>query len=117
MKELCLDLFPLVYSSYASPSLLFWSDKIIKQGDTLGPLLLCLAIHSLVSQLSSEFCVWYLDDCTIGGSAEVVSDDLRLVIRKGVALGLSMNERKSELFTLIPSPASLLLPHVFHRLS
>ena len=67
MKELCSDLFPLVYSSYASPSLLFWSDKIInsaegvQQGDPLGSLLFCLTIHSLVSHLSSEFCVWYLD--------------------------------------------------------
>ena len=51
------DLFSFVHASYSSPSSLFWSDKIIQsvesvqQGDPLGPLLFCLTIHPLVSQL------------------------------------------------------------------
>ena len=57
-------LLPFVHASYSSPSSLFWSDKTIQsaegvqQGDPLGPLLFCLTIHPLVSQLKSELCVW-----------------------------------------------------------
>ena len=67
------NLLLLVHSAYLSPSHLFWDDKSIhsaegvQQGDPLGPLLFCLTIHPLVSKLKSEFCVWYLDDGTVGG--------------------------------------------------
>ena len=102
VREFAPDLFPLAYSSYASPSLLFWSDKVIKsaegvqQGDPLGPLLFCLTIHPFVSLLSSELCVWYLDDGTLGDSSRVISKDLDLVVHEGAARGLSLNQRKTE---------------------
>ena len=96
------DLLPFVHVSYSSPSSLFWGDKTIQsaegvqQGDPLGPLLFCLTIHPVVSQLKSELCVWYLDDSTIGGPAEDVKHDLEVIVREGAALGLHLNERKSE---------------------
>ena len=96
------DLLPFVHSSYSSPSSLFWSDKTIQstegvqQGDPLGPLLFCLTIHPLVSQLKSELGVWYLDDGNIGGVTEDVKHDLEVVVREGAALCLLLNERKSE---------------------
>ena len=96
------DLLPFVHASYSSPSSLFWSDKIIQsaegvqQGDPLGPLLFCLTIHPLVSQLKSELCVWYLDDSSTGGPAEDVKHDLEVIVCEGAALGLHLNERKSE---------------------
>ena len=96
------DLLPFVHISYSSPSSLFWGDKTIQsaegvqQGDPLGPLLFCLTIHPVVSQLKSELCVWYLDDSTIGGPAEDVKHDLEVIVREGAALGLHLNERKSE---------------------
>ena len=65
-------------------------------GDPLGPLLFCLTIHPLVSQLKSELGVWYLDDGTIGGVTEDDKHDLEVVVREGAALGLLLNERKSE---------------------
>ena len=49
-----------------------------------------------MSQLKSELCVWYLDDSTIGGPAEDVKHDLEVIVREGTALGLHLNERKSE---------------------
>ena len=100
------DLFPLAYSSYASSSLLFWGDQVIEsaegvqQGDPLGPLLFCLAIHPLVSQLESEFCVWYLDDGTIGGPSELLFEDLQSVVHEGAALGLFLNEQKCEVICI-----------------
>ena len=95
------DLFPFVHSSYSPPSL-FWSYKPIQstegvlQGDPLAPLLFCVTIYPLVSQLKSELGVWYLDDGTIEGVTEDVKHDLEVVVREGAALGLLLNERKSE---------------------
>ena len=102
VQKLAPDLLPFVHASYSSPSSLFWWDKIIQsaegvqQGDPLGPLLFCLTIHPLVSQLKSELCLWYLDDTTIGGPAEDVKHDLEVIVCEGAALGLHLNERKSE---------------------
>ena len=95
-------LLPFVHSSYSAPSSLCWGDKIIQsmegvqQGDPLGPLLFCLTIHPLVSLLKSELSIWYLDDGTIGGTAEVVRHDLEVVNREGAKLGLQLNGQKSE---------------------
>ena len=113
------DLFPLVYSSYASPSVLLWNGKIIdsaegvQQGDPLGPLLFCLTIHPIVSRLSSEFCVWYLDDGTLGDSSSMISKDLDLVVSEGAARGLLLNQQKTEVIffgTHAPSVFSSSIP-------
>ena len=69
----------------------------MQQGDPLGPLLFCLTIHPLVSQLCSEFRVFYLDDGTLGGSVEDVLSDFRLVEEVAAELGLSLNRSKTEL--------------------
>ena len=55
----------------------------IQQGDPLGPMLFCLGIHNLVSSLSSEFTVFYLDDGTIGGSFEDIELDLLKIENQG----------------------------------
>ena len=95
------DLLPFVHGSYSSPSSLFWSDKIIQsaegvqQGDPLGPLPFCLTIHPLVSQLKS-LCLVPRYDSTIGGPAEDVKHNLEVIVCEGAALGLHLNERKSE---------------------
>ena len=68
----------------------------VQQGDPLWPLLFCLTIHPLVSLLKSELSIWYLDDGTIGGTAEVVRHDLEVVNREGAKLGLQLNGQKSE---------------------
>ena len=91
VQNFTLDLLPFIHASYSSPSSLFWSDKIIQsaegvqQGDPLGPLLFCLTIHPLASQLKSELCIWYLHDSTIGGPAEDVKHDLEVIVREGTA--------------------------------
>ena len=63
---------------------------------SIGPILFCLTIHPFVSLLSSELCVWYLDDGTLGDSSRVISKDLDLVVHEGAARGLSLNQRKTE---------------------
>ena len=73
------------------------SAEGVQQGDPLGPLLFCLSIHKIVSSLSSEFIVFYLDDGTLGGSFEDLQADLHRIEVEGHALGLHLNVTKSEL--------------------
>ena len=68
----------------------------MEQGDPLGPLLFCLAIHDLVQQLQSEFNVFFLDDGTLGGSLEEVLEDFSIVERMAGELSLQLNRDKSE---------------------
>ena len=68
VKNLAPKNYPFIHSS---PSSLFWSDKVlqssegVQQGDMLGPLLFCLAIFQLQSQLQPELCLLCLDDVTL----------------------------------------------------
>ena len=102
VQELAPALYPFVHSSYSSPSSLFWHDSVlqsaegVQQGDPLGPLLFCLSIHHLCSQLMSEFNVWHLDDSYVGGTLDDLRHDLKIVQRFGSKLGLHLNHQKSE---------------------
>ena len=74
-------------------SLYFSQQQLgVQQGDPLGPALFSLAIHSLISGLSSDLNIWYLDDGTIGGKIDVFSD-LRSIIQLSPSLGLELNVR------------------------
>ena len=101
--KLVPELLPLVLSAYSSPSSLFYGENIIlssegvQQGDPLGPLLFCLAIHDMVQQLCSELNVFYLDDGTLGGTLDDVLQDLSTVQRAARELGLQLNCKKSEM--------------------
>ena len=44
------------------------SAKGVQQGDPLGPLLFCLTAMGIMEHLRSELCIFYLDDCTLGGT-------------------------------------------------
>ena len=74
----------------------------MQQGDPLGPLLFCLTIHQLCSQLQSELNLFYLDDGTLGGSEEVLRHDLEVVEREGAELGLKLDHLKSEVICVVP---------------
>ena len=103
VQELAPGLLQFVHSAYSSPSILFWADRTlqsaegVQQGDPLGPLLFCLTIHELSSQLQSELCLFYLDDGTLGGSVEDLKHDLEVVERLGAEIGLQLNSRKTEI--------------------
>lgn len=98
------ELFPLMWQSYAQPSILLYGSRIIEsvvgcqQGDPLGPLGFCLTIHPLVQMIKSEFNVFYIDDGTIGDDYETVIKDFKLFIEESKKLGLSLNYSKCELF-------------------
>ena len=58
----------------------------------MGPLLFCLTIHSLCSQLVSELNLFYLDDGTLGGSVEDLRHDLEVVEQKGTEIVPELNK-------------------------
>jgi hypothetical protein len=91
--------------AYGSPSKLQFGDftvlsrEGVQQGDPLGPLLICLAIHPLLSSLNSCLKFGYLHDVTIGGEVDTVSDDVQLVMNGCKDLGLRLNVSKCELIS------------------
>ena len=103
VSEMVPELLPLVHSVYSMPSLLFIGNEVIQsaegvqQGDPLGPLLFCLTIHSIVSQLRSELRIFYMDDGTLGGTVDDVLEDLHTVEQVAMDLGLQLNLAKSEI--------------------
>ena len=117
--ELAPDILPFVHSAYSSPSSLYCgydilqSSEGVQQGDPLGPLLFCLSLYHLHSQMRSEFCILYLDDVTLGGNVEDLAHDLRVFQQEAAELGLRLNQRKSEIIcndSLVPSPILALIP-------
>jgi len=65
-----------------------------QQGDSLGSLLLCLAIPPIVIKLLSEFNVWYIDDGTIVCIMSNILQDIRIIKAEGEMIGLTLNEWK-----------------------
>ena len=94
-------IYSLVYSCYLAPSSFFWEGRVlesgegVQQGDPLGPLLFCLAIHIPSLQLHSDLCIMYLDDIILGGAVEDLLQDLN-VISSLEEIGLSLNSHKSD---------------------
>ena len=115
VRDFIPELLPYVHSAYSSPSILLWDDvevnssEGVQQGDPIGPLLFCLTIHKLISNLKAEFNVFYLDDGTIGGKLDDIFDDLKSIEEKGKEHGLHLNVEKSELISHDPSSVEVLL--------
>jgi len=96
------ELFPFVSLCYGSSTVLTFGTHIIssqegiQQGDPLGPMLFCLAVHGVVQSLTSDVVIAYLDDVTLGGRADRVLVDVSTFQREAAQLGLSLNPAKSE---------------------
>jgi hypothetical protein len=73
------------------------SDEGAQQGDPLGPLFFCLAVHELLSALKSELVLGYLDDIATGGDARTVLSDFVDIENKAASLGLILNRAKCEI--------------------
>ena len=71
--------------------------------------------HNLISELTSELVLGYLDDATFGGSLSDVSRDVQLFEQASKQLGLTLNHAKTEIITNDPhhfhSDMLLLLPN------
>ena len=60
-------------------------------------------------ELKSEFCVFYLDDGTLGGYWKDVLHDLEVVSKVGLTLGLQLNHNKSEVISKDAATLKLVL--------
>lgn len=98
------EIYHYLWQCYGAPSKLLFGQKEIKscvgcqQGDPLGPALFSLGINSIISELNSEFNIWYLDDGSLGGSASTVLEDLKTIIDRFNSIGLTLNYDKCEIY-------------------
>jgi len=98
--------FHFISAAYSSPSHLFFRDHLIpsqrgvQQGDPLGPALFPLTLHPIVSAITNELNIWYLDDGTVAGAPEELLESFHLIREKGREIGLFLNEDKCELAVL-----------------
>ena len=101
VSEKSPELFPFIHSAYGTPSSLFIGDTVIQSAEGIqqGPLLFCLTTMEIMEQLRSELIIFYLDDGTLGGSVEDITQDLQIVEREAGKLGLQLNHAKSEIIS------------------
>jgi hypothetical protein len=103
VSDIAPELYCFCNSAYSSSSILKFgrftilSQEGVQQGDPLGPLLFCLAVHPILSSLVSLFVAGYLDDFTIGGPVSSVSRDVEFIRAEGAKIGLDLNTSKCEL--------------------
>ncbi|KAL0217751.1 hypothetical protein RCL1_008600 [Eukaryota sp. TZLM3-RCL] len=96
-----LPYFNNVYS--LKSQLIFHSFSVlsasgVKQGDPLGPLLFCLALHSVLEKFKIAFpqldIVGYMDDLTIIGPPEQLTEAFPFFAHLASEIGLSLNAKK-----------------------
>lgn len=72
-----------------------------QQRDPLGPpLLFHLPLQPTLRFLHSQLKIGYLNDMTLGGSQEAVSNDLNKIIKLEASLGISLNRHKNANYTI-----------------
>lgn len=87
----CVPGSDLHFGSFTVPS-----EEGAQQGDPLGPLLFCLALHDILTSLKSELVLGYLDDVALGGDANIVMEDLIAIEATAADIGLTLNRSKCE---------------------
>ena len=106
VQKLFSQIDSFVYRVYAGSSYLFlgnetlFSKEGVHQGDPLGPFLFSLSINDLISSCKSHYNMWFLDDGTLGGKADVVFSDFQKNLSVENSLGLKVNPAKCELISL-----------------
>ena len=103
VRENIPEAYSLFHQAYGAESTLyhgrasFSSATGLQQGDPAGPALFSLTIDELIKSLSAELNVWYLDDGTMGDTADKVLDDLDSLVVGFPELGAELNGSKCEL--------------------
>lgn len=103
-KEHCPSLLKIFKQTYGQHSNLYFNHEIIssecgvQQGDPLGPAGFCIALKKLTDFLMSKLNGSYLDDGNVGGSFEILLNDIKRIIYYGYESGLVLNPSKCEIF-------------------
>ena len=102
VKDNIPEILNYTISAYDNDSLLQFgefnisSEEGAQQGDPLGPLYFCLAIHKILADMQSKLVMAYLDDMILAGDVSVAAEDfLRLEVEAN-KIGLSLNRKKCE---------------------
>jgi hypothetical protein len=96
------EIYKFCHLAYNATTLLKYSNRVIlsqegvQQGDPLGPLLFCLAIHPIILSCKSLLRIAYMDDITLGGPSADVSADVSMIMLEGPPKGLLLNANKCE---------------------
>jgi hypothetical protein len=89
---------PLLFSNF-----IIWSETGVQQGDPLGPLLFCAAIHPILEKINREcnldINAWYMDDGNLLGSPEKLFKAWEILSTELPKIGLHLNPSKSEWIT------------------
>ena len=102
--------YPLLRNTYSEPTQLCIGGQTIascsgvQQGDPLGPAAFALALDPVIRTMISPLNVWYLDDGTIGGPAELVAADMAALAAALPGIGLELNTKKCEVVLAGPAP-------------
>ena len=95
----------LVCSAFScEPVLTFGSHEILssegaQQGDSLGSLEFCEAIHPLLLKLHSSVKIGFMDDLTLSGDLHTVERDVKTIMESSSETGLQLNVDKCEIIT------------------
>ena len=108
------QVFAFVSLAYEHPSLLLCENHIlvsaegVQQGDPPGSLLYCVTIQSLVGKFKSNYCMFYFDDGTVSGSANMSFMIYSLLRRRHAChLGLQLKHEKIEVICNYPNAGNL----------
>jgi hypothetical protein len=89
---------PLSFGKYN-----IWSEDGVQQGDPLGPLLFCAAIHPILEKINKEcdlqINAWYMDDGNLLGNPEKLLMAWDILSTELPKIGLHLNPNKSEWIT------------------
>jgi hypothetical protein len=117
------DIYKFCHLAYHQNSVLQFgqhtihSQEGVQQGDPLGPLLFCVAVHPLLSSLHSNLTIGYLDDFTLGGSVSSVANDVSTIEKIGASLGLHLNRSKCEVISKHFAPSQFPQFHGFQHVT
>ncbi|KAL0225651.1 hypothetical protein P9112_012975 [Eukaryota sp. TZLM1-RC] len=114
------ELIPYFQSTYCTYSNLHFGNNIlssssgVKQGDPLGPLLFCLAIHPILLQIQEMFpslkMIAYMDDVVLIGDLNIVKKATVCFKELFTTIGLRLNLLKCVL--LSNSPVSTIVDDI-----
>jgi len=96
-------MYSLVDSAYSCEHFLAFGDRKIfsrvgaQQGDPLGSLQFCEAIHPLLCDLQSTVKIVFMDDVTLSGSLHSVEQDVITIRDAASKTGLQLNTAKCEI--------------------